>query len=155
MPVRMALFTRPLINHCLSIGGSMKVMIDFFRTILRMPKHWVVWVGLLMIANMVVPLFFIETLAAQVTLAAMMAGAAIQMVIFKMKGFVRLLGIGHILWVPMVIWLALGFESEHLTTPFGVWVAAVILLDSISLVIDGMDVVRYIKGERTPTLSNL
>ena len=84
-----------------------------------------------------------------------MAGAAIQMAIFKMKGFVRLLGIGHILWIPMVIWLALGFESEHLTSPFGIWLAAVMILNSISIVIDGVNVVRYLKGERTPSLSNL
>ena len=130
----------------------MKVMIDFFRTILRMPKYWVAWVGLLMIANMVAPLFFIETLEAQVVLGAMMGGAAIQMVIFKMKGFVRLLGIGHILWIPMVIWLATGFDTEQITSPFGLWLAAVMTLNSVSLIIDGVDVVRYIKGERTPVI---
>ncbi len=131
----------------------MKVMIDFFRTLLRMPKHWVAWVGLLMIANLVAPLFFIETLEAQVALGAMMGGAAIQMVIFKMKGFVRLLGIGHILWIPMVIWLAIGFDPGHIASPFGLWVAAVMILNSVSLLIDGVDVIRYIKGERTPTLT--
>ncbi len=118
-----------------------------------MPKHWVAWVGLLMIANMVVPLFFIETLEAQVALGAMMGGAAIQMVIFKMKGFVRLLGIGHILWIPMVIWLAIGFDPEHIASPFGLWVAAVMILNSVSLMIDGVDVARYIRGERNPTLT--
>lgn len=134
----------------------MQVMIDFFRTLLLMPRHWVAWVGLLMTANMVAPLFFIDTLEAQVVLAAMMAGAAIQMAIFKMKGFVRLLGIGHLLWVPMVMWLAVGFDSERLASPFGLWVAAVMILNSVSLMIDGVDVIRYIKGERTPalTLSN-
>ncbi len=131
----------------------MKVMIDFFRTLLRMPKHWVAWVGLLMIANLVAPLFFIETLEAQVTLGAMMGGAAIQMVIFKMKGFVRLLGFGHILWIPMVIWLAIGFDPEHIASPFGLWVAAVMILNSVSLMIDGVDVARYIRGERNPTLT--
>jgi len=128
-------------------------MIDFFRTLLLMPKHWVAWVGLLMLANMVGPLFFIKTLEAQVVLGAMLGGAAIQMALFKMKGFVRLLGIGHVLWVPMVIWLALGFEPEQLASPFGLWVAAVMTLNSISLIIDGVDVARYIKGERTPSLT--
>ncbi len=131
----------------------MKVMIDFFRTLLLMPKPWVAWVGILMIANMVMPVFFIETLEAQVVLGAMIGGAAFQMAIFKMKGFVRLLGIGHILWVPLVIWLALGFKPEQLASPFGIWVAAVMILDSVSLMIDGVDVARYIKGERTPSLT--
>ncbi len=131
----------------------MKVMIDFFRTLLLLPKPWVAWVGLLMITNMVVPVFFIETLEAQVVLGAMIGGAAFQMAIFKTKGFVRLLGIGHILWIPLVIWLALGIEPEQLASPFGIWIAAVIILDSVSLMIDGVDVVRYFKGERTPSLT--
>lgn len=131
----------------------MKVMIDFFRTLLRMPNRWVAWVGLLMLANMITPLFFIETLEAQVVLGAMMAGAAIQMSIFRMKGFVRLLGIGHILWIPMVIWLAIGFNPERLASPFGLWVATVVILNSVSLLIDAADVARYINGERTPSLT--
>jgi len=131
----------------------MKVMIDFFRTLLLMPKHWVAWVGLLMIANMLAPLFFIETLEAQAVLVAMMTGAAIQMALFKVKGFVRLLGIGHILWVPLVVWLASGLDGETLASPFGLWVAAVITLNSVSLLIDGVDVFRYIKGERSPSLA--
>lgn len=135
------------------IGEPMKAMIDFFRTLLRMPNHWVAWVGLLMLANMIAPLFFIETLEAQVVLGAMMAGAAIQISIFRMKGFVRLLGVGHILWIPMVIWLAIGFDPERLASPFGLWVAAVVILNSVSLLIDAVDVARYIKGERTPSLT--
>ena len=131
----------------------MKVMFDFFRTLLLMPKPWVAWVGFLLIVNMLCPLFFIDTLEAQIALGAMMGGAAIQMVIFKAKGFVRLLGIGHILWIPMVIWLAIGFEPEHLANPFSLWIASTILLNSISLMIDGVDIARYIQGERTPTLT--
>ena len=36
---------------------------------------------------------------------------------------------------------------------FGYWLLAVIVLDSLSLMIDVVDVIRYIKGERAPQLS--
>lgn len=38
----------------------MKAMIDFFRTMLNLPKPWVAWVMLLMTANMIIPLFYLR-----------------------------------------------------------------------------------------------
>ena len=36
---------------------------------------------------------------------------------------------------------------------FGYWLMVVIVLDSLSLLIDTIDVLRYVKGERTPFLT--
>ncbi|MFQ5443802.1 MAG: hypothetical protein ACE5EK_04200, partial [Nitrospinales bacterium] len=113
----------------------MNVMIDFFRTLLLMKKPWVIWVGMLLAANMVAPLFFIETIEAQAVLAAAMAGAMIQMVIFGNQGFVRLLGIGHVFWIPLVLWLLTRLDTDTLETPFGMWLGAVMVLNSLSLLI--------------------
>lgn len=131
----------------------MKVMIDFFRTMLLMPTPWLAWIGLLMAANLVGPLFFIETLEAQVVLAAIILGAVIQTAIFRAKGFVRLLGMGHVAWVPMVAWLWTRLDQIEMSSAFGYWVLAVMVLDSVSLFIDVTDVLRYIRGERTPHLT--
>lgn len=128
----------------------MNVMIDFFKTLLLMKKPWVVWVGMLLTANMVAPFFFIKTLEAQAVLASVMVGAMIQMVIFGNKGFVRLLGVGHVVWIPLVLWLATRWDAGMLETPFEIWVCAVMVLNSLSLIIDAVDVARYIRGERTP-----
>ena len=84
-----------------------KVVLGFTKamlTVLSIP--WLIWVGTLLLVNMVVPLFFLEHREAQAVLAATMLAAIIQMVIFNAKGFVRLLGIGHFLWLPVVVWLA-------------------------------------------------
>ncbi len=134
-------------------GKKMKVMMDFNRTLLLMPKPWLVWLALLVAANMVVPLFYITTREGQVVLVAILVGAVIQMVIFGAKGFVRLLGLGHILWVPMVPWLWTRLDQDSSGSIFGYWLLAVIVLDSLSLMIDVVDVIRYIKGERAPQLS--
>ena len=130
----------------------MKAMIDFFRTMLTLPKPWVAWVMLLMTANMVVPLFFLGTPEGKVVLGAFMVGAVLQMAIFSAKGFVRLLGIGHIAWVPMLAWLWTRLDHAPAGSFFSYWLLATIVLVGLSLLIDGVDVVRYLRGERDPQL---
>ncbi len=130
----------------------MRVMIDFFRAMLLLPKPWVVWVGLLIAANLVAPLFFIGSLEAKVVVVAIMVGAITQMAIFRAKGFVRLLGLGHFPWVPMIPWLWTRLGQLEVNNLFAYWLVAVIVLDGLSLIIDATDVVRYMKGERAPQL---
>ena len=105
-----------------------------------------------MAANLVAPLFYLGTVEAQATIAAFVLGAIAQTAIFASKGWVRLLGAGHLLWLPLVIWLGLRLDWGRLETAFELWVAAVVVLDSISLAIDGVETLRYLGGERTPVL---
>ena len=130
----------------------MKAMIDFTKTMMIMPIHWQVWLGALVFVNIVVPFFFIHTLEAQVILVMGVGGLMIMSVIFSAKGFVRLLGIGHIGWFPMIFWLWMRLEQVQADSMFGYWLLAVVVLDSFSLIIDTIDVLRYVKGERTPFL---
>jgi len=131
---------------------KMKVMVDFFRAVLGMPKVWVAWVGLMMALNLAMPVYFIESLEARVILAAFLAAAGLMMTLFALKGFVRLLGLAHIFWIPMLPWLAGRFEPGLLDTVFGKWLLAVIVVDGISLMIDAVDVVRYVRGDREPAI---
>ncbi len=131
----------------------MRVMIDFFRAMLLLPKPWVVWVGLLIAANLVAPLFFIGSLEAKVVVVAIMVGAITQMAIFRAKGFVRLLGLGHFPWVLMIPWLWTRLGQLEVNNLFAYWLVAVIVLDGLSLIIDVTDVARYMKGERAPQLT--
>jgi len=132
---------------------QMKAMIDFFRTMLKMPKPWLVWLTFLMAANMVGPVVFIKTPEACIVILAAMAGAAIQIAIFRSKGFVRLLGIGHLPWVPLVLWLWSRLEQLPQEGFFRFWVLAVIFLNTLSLIIDATDVFRYISGDREPLIT--
>ncbi len=131
----------------------MKSTMNFMKTMMIMPIHWQVWLGVLVAANIVVPFFFIHTPEAQVVLATAIAGLVIMSVIFSMKGFVRLMGIGHIGWLPLVFWLATKLDHAPADSTFGYWLMAVIVLDSLSVFIDTIDVLRYVKGERTPFLT--
>jgi hypothetical protein len=131
----------------------MKSMMNFIKTMLIMPIHWQIWLGVLVSVNIVAPLFFLHTLEAQVVLVMGIVGLMIMSAIFSMKGFVRLMGIGHIGWLPLVFWLGTKLEHTPIDSPFGYWMLAVIVLDSLSLFIDTADVLRYVKGERRPVLA--
>ena len=131
----------------------LRLIIDFNRSLLAMPGHWLVWLGLLIAANLAGPIFWLGKPEAQVTLIAFMLAAILQMVIFRRLGFVRLLGAGHLPWLLLVPWLAIRLGSAGLQSAFDYWVLSVILLNGLSLVIDATDVARWLRGERAPTIT--
>jgi hypothetical protein len=130
----------------------MKTMIRFMKTMMLMPKPWLAWLCVLVFANMLLPLYFIHTLEAKVVLIASICSMTIMTAVFSVKGFVRLLGIGHIPWIPMIPWLFTRLENTSFDNLFGYWIVTLIVLNIISLIIDAIDVMRYIRGERGPQL---
>lgn len=127
-------------------------MLAYTRDILKMPAHWILWVGILIGTNGVAPWFFLGSLEAKVTLVVFLVGAIIQLVVHARFGFVRLLGLGHILWLVLVPWLAWRLMDASLTGAFGLWLFVTVVLNGISVLIDIADVVRYLRGERDPTV---
>ena len=79
-------------------------------------------------------------------------GGILQTAIFSSKGFVRLMGLGHFHWIPMVAWLLTRFDITAPQGPFEIWMAVVVVFDVLSLVIDLSDVVRYVAGDRQPII---
>ena len=65
------------------------------------------------------------------------------------------LGIGHVAWVPMVYWLWTRLDLAPEGSLFRYWLLATIVLGSLSLLIDAADVIRYLRGERSPTLETV
>ena len=130
-------------------------MIRATRALLRgmgtLAWPWRIWIGLLVAVNAVVPLFFLGSREARVVLAAMLIAAVIQLLIVGRSGYVRLLGAGHVVaWVPMLLWLVPRLPGLGSATPFARWLLAVVVVDLASLVIDFVDVARYLAGERRP-----
>ncbi len=131
----------------------MKTMFEFTKTLFVNGVGLAVWMSLLLLANLVVPLFFVTTVEGQLVLVAFVASALSMMAIFASKGFVRLLGIGHVYWVPLVPWLWTRLPGFPPDDPFTVWMTAVIILNGVSLIIDVRDVGRDLAGERAPYLT--
>jgi hypothetical protein len=130
-----------------------KTFIGFNKGLLAMAKPWQVWMVLLVSVNLVLPLFFLGKPEATVVIVGVMASMFIMMTLFARYGFVRLLGLGHIPWLFTVPWLWLQLGQTVERGPFYYWLLAVVVLDSISLVIDTVDVARYWRGERQPTIT--
>ena len=130
----------------------LQAMKDFMRGLRSLAGPWQMWVGLLVVLNMLAPLVFLYRSEAQYTLAATLAGGMIGMLLVKVQGFTRLLGLMHIFWIPLVAYLWVQMPYIPLIDAFGIWVRAVLIVDVISLVIDAVDVARYMAGERKSLL---
>ena len=133
----------------------MRAFIKFNKGVMKMPLPWRLWLMLLVTANMVVPLFFIGRLEVQVVLGTFMASTILMTVLTGFSGFSRLLGLGHILWVPLIIFLWTRLDQISADDVFGVWIRILMALNALSLVIDAVDVVRYIAGDREETVPGL
>lgn len=120
----------------------------FFRGINAMPLGWRAWLGLLVALNFAVPLAFIARPEAQATLAAMAASMVFMLWLIRLRGYTRLIGLGHIFWVPLIVLLWTRFDEVPAADVFGLWMRAVVAVNVLSLVIDAVDVTRYVRGER-------
>ncbi|TXI42843.1 MAG: hypothetical protein E6Q59_00320 [Nitrosomonas sp.] len=113
-----------------------------------MPLFSKIWTLLLAIANLIAPLFFLEHLEAEIVLGVFFVNIIALASLTTLCGYTRLVSLGHILWLPLVyfFWTQLG--DIPLATPFGIWIRTVMILNSITLIIDAYDVYRYIRGDR-------
>lgn len=122
----------------------MKLAMDLMKEIMKMKFPWNVWVNLLAMLNMVGGIIYISTTVGRVALGVMFGAFVVMLVIYKYRGFVKLLGLGHIIFFPPLVIIAF---REWMRIPGGSmyagWLIAVVVLNSISLIIDCADVFRY------------
>ena len=133
----------------------MKGFIKFNKGVLRMSWPVKIWLLVLVASNAVVPLFFLQRVEAQAVFAAMMIGGTLMSLLTARFGFTRILGLGHILWIPLLGWLAFRLGRIPADDAFGMWVRGVMLLNTVSLVIDTADVVRFAAGDRQELVAGL
>lgn len=130
-------------------------IVKFNRAVFKMPIPWRIWLMLLMAVNMIVPVFFLDRIEARVVLITMIVSATLMMAMTGKFGFTRILGLGHVLWIPLLLYLWTTLGEHPADEPFGLWIRLVMVLNSLSLVIDTVDVMRYIRGDRAETVQGL
>lgn len=116
---------------------------------MRFPPTLRIWAGLLVLVNLA-SLFFLNTLHGQLALAAALAGVVVIVAIYLRFGFVRLMGAAHVFWIPMLIWFAANIPDPVADPWLYRWVWSLLVMNTISLVVDALDVLRYLRGEREP-----
>ncbi len=131
----------------------MKGFVKFNRGVMKMPIGWQLWLLLLVAHNLVAALFFVDRPEAQLTLGAIAASMIIFSIMTARFGFTRILGLGHILWIPLVGFLVTRLGANPADDFFGIWLRSLIAVNTISLVIDAVDVIRYARGERAETVA--
>ncbi len=131
----------------------MNAFIRFNRGLFRLPVGVQLWMVLLVSANLILPIIYFPQSEARIVLLTFFAGILLMVVITGTSGFTRLVGLGHIFWVPLVLFLVSRLDSIPATDAFGIWIRSVIALNTISLVLDAIDVVRFARGERSEIVS--
>lgn len=117
--------------------------------ILAEPLYLQVWVFWLVVINTAC-IFFLREVEARWVLVAWVGNIIFMTALFELNGYNRLLGLSHIVWwTPLVIYLhrrRRGISGDSL---FEGWVRTLFVTNLISLVIDYVDVVRYLAGDRS------
>ena len=176
---RMGEITAPDLMHCLqrieqdrdmlqlrgalfvSLGGfecedkTMNAFLKFMTGLLRTPAPWKPWLAALIGANAIAPLFFWDHVESRVVLATILASSILMTLLTARFGFTRILGLGHILWIPMLIFLLSRLDSIPANDGFGIWIRVLLVINAVSIVIDAVDVYRYLGGDREETVEGL
>ena len=127
-----------------SIFEVLAIVLVRFRAVQRI---WGTW----LIAVNAAGLLFITHIEAQIALGAVGMAVLAQALIYQRKRFIRLLGVTHVLWVPMLVWITLRLDTlPEGETAFHLWLVTLIATNAVSLAIDAWDATRFLLGERQP-----
>jgi len=127
----------------------MKALFDFIRNMYKVPWGWWPWMTGLPLINLA-SVFFLPRIEATVVLVSGLLAATIMTVLHAKLGYVRLVGIGHFVWIPMLFWLCFRLAEIPSDTLFYDWLFTLIVMDSMSLLLDFVDFFRYLEGDRAP-----
>ena len=133
----------------------LNAMIKFHKGMMKMPVPWRLWLMLLVVFNLVLPLLLIGHMEAQLVVGVFFVSMALMVILTMSAGFTRILGLGHILWIGLLGFLMSRLGQIPADNLFGVWIRVLIALNAASLVLDAIDVIRYIGGDRAETVKGL
>lgn len=119
---------------------------EFMAKMFSLQKGVVVWLQILMLVNMIIPLFFLEHLEAKLVLVAFMINFMTGVILYKNFGFTRILGLMHWAWIPLCIFLISQCNSISMGGFYSIWIKSVIVLNGVSLLFDVKDVIEYLQG---------
>ena len=113
------------------------------------------WMNILLLGAIVLPLTLVFWKATRLTalysLIASIISIAGIMMLYQQFGYVKLLGVAHIVaWTPLAIYLWFKMRSADVTRTPRIIMGVVFATIMVSLVFDYVDAFRYIAGDRTP-----
>jgi hypothetical protein len=99
-----------------------------------------------MAVNIAAVAFWGDSLA-RLILVTFLLSAMLMMVLYAIHGFEKILGLGHILWVPLVMYVMTQFPRTG--GAFRAYLAILTSFLIVSLIFDFVDVCRYFGARRS------
>ncbi len=129
-------------------------MKKFFIGLFRLPIIWIIWAFFILAINGLGPLFFVDESVAIVILVSTVMSAAVGFILVSVQGFTKLVGLMHAPWVPALVLQLMVFLNESPEGDFAIWLLASIFTIAVSLAIDTVDVILFLKGNKTDLLDS-
>lgn len=117
----------------------------FFIELMQQSVWIPVWVFFLMIVNIASVGFWNEPLA-KVIFVTFMLSSVLMMGLYAKFGFENILGMGHILWIPLLIYVLMEIPAAGGTFKSYLTILSIFIV--ISLVFDTIDVWKYVTGRK-------
>ncbi len=117
----------------------------FFSELLDQPAWVAGWVFVLMVINMASLAFWSEPLA-KLILVVFMLSAMLMMGLYAVFGFERILGVGHVFWIPLLGHLIV--QLQQIEGLFAGYLLMLSLAIGVSLLFDIRDVWIYWSSKR-------
>jgi hypothetical protein len=112
----------------------------FFSELFEQPRWVTVWVFWLMLVNMASIGFWSEPIA-KIIFVTFMLSAMLMMGLYSRFGFEKILGLGHVLWIPLLAYLLI--ELPSLSQDFKNYLIVLSASIAISLAFDIFDVCSH------------
>lgn len=120
-----------------------------FAEILQEPWWLIAWVAWIGFVNVAAVAFWSEREARWV-LASFVGALVTMQVLYQINGYNRFLGLAHVIfWVPLLIHLYGKLSKVVGPWVFEAWLRMLMATNGVSVVIDVVDVLRYMAGDRT------
>lgn len=117
----------------------------FFLELMRQPVWIPLWVFFLMLVNMATVAFWSEPLA-KVIFITFMVSAALMMGLYARFGFSKILGLGHVLWIPLLVCVII--QIPRADVGFRNYLVVFSVFVAVSLAFDVTDVWQYFKQRK-------
>lgn len=118
----------------------------FFVELMQQPVWIPIWLFFLIIINVVSLGFWHEPLA-KIIFITFMISAMLMMGLYSRFGFEKILGLGHILWVPLLVYVLVQLPTVE--TFFKIYLVVLSISIAISLLFDITDVWEYFTNRKS------
>ena len=121
-----------------------------FNDALMMQPLWLqAWIGWMILVNFVGAIIFIRKPEAKWVLATFICVGIFMNWLYALYGYQRILGLAHVVfWTPLLVFLWMRRRQWDLSNLSGKWIVVLFATNLTSLIIDYIDVARYLSGER-------